>query len=36
MANGTSIKIHRRIFNDAYYPYLNDYTHRFEIYYGGA
>ena len=23
-------------FNDAFYPYLKDYSHRFEVYYGGA
>lgn len=35
MAN-TSLTIKRRMFNDAYYPYLKDYSHRDEIYYGGA
>lgn len=26
----------REIFNEAYLPYLSDYSHRYEIYYGGA
>lgn len=30
------LKIKRRIFNDAYYPYLKDYKHRYEVFYGGA
>lgn len=34
MAN-TSIKINKKIFNDAYYPYLNNFDKRFEVYYGG-
>ena len=33
---GISININKRIFNEAYYPLLNDYRHRFEIDYGGA
>lgn len=28
--------IKRRIFNKAYYPYLQDYSHKYEVYYGGA
>ena len=30
------LNIHKAIFNDAYYPYLLDYSHRYEVYYGGA
>lgn len=30
------INISRQLFNNAYYPYLTDYTHRTECYYGGA
>ena len=36
MAKGISIEINKRIFNDVYYPHLNNYKHRFEVYYGGA
>lgn len=25
-----------KVFNEAFLPYLEDYTHRFEVYYGGA
>ena len=35
MAN-TSLLIKKEMFNDTYLPYLMDYTHRDEIYYGGA
>ena len=35
MAN-TNVKIKKDIFNETYLPYLMDYTHRDEIYYGGA
>lgn len=35
MAN-TSIKISKKIFNNVYLPYLQDYNRRFETYYGGA
>lgn len=35
MAN-TAIKISKKIFNDVYLPYLQDYNKRFEVYYGGA
>lgn len=31
-----SITLKKEIFNDKYYPYLRDYKHRVEIYYGGA
>ena len=30
------LNIARSLFNDAYFPYLFDYTHRYEIYYGRA
>ena len=30
------LKIHKRIFNEAYYPHLRDYSKRYEVYYGGA
>lgn len=32
----TNIKISKKIFNEAYLPYLEDYSKRFEVYYGGA
>lgn len=31
-----NIKIDKRIFNEAYLPYIFDYSHRYECYYGGA
>ena len=30
------LKIDKKIFNEAYYPYLFDYSHRYEVFYGGA
>lgn len=30
------IRLSRSIFNETYLPYLVDYSHRYEIYYGGA
>lgn len=30
------LKLDPQIFNDAYLPYLFDYSHRYECYYGGA
>lgn len=30
------IDIYPEIFNDAFLPFVDDYTHRFEVYYGGA
>lgn len=30
------LNIHREIFNDAYFPYLSDFSKRYEVYYGGA
>lgn len=33
---GTQLTIKRRMFNDAYYPYLKQYDKRFSVYYGGA
>lgn len=32
----TSIKVSKKIFNEAYLPMLNRYEKRFEVYYGGA
>lgn len=34
--SSTSIKISKKIFNDAYLPLLDKYNKRFEVYYGGA
>lgn len=31
-----NLTLKRRIFNDAYYPLLKDYSRRYEVYYGGA
>jgi len=31
-----TIDIYDEIFNEAFLPYLTDYAHRFEVYYGGA
>lgn len=31
--SNTSIKISKKIFNDAYLPYLQAYDKRFEVYY---
>ena len=31
-----NLNISKRIFNEAYYPYLFDYSTRYEVYYGGA
>lgn len=31
-----NLKLSRKLFNDAYYPYLLDYSKRYEVYYGGA
>lgn len=30
------LNIARSLFNDTYFPYLFDYSHRYEVYYGGA
>ena len=30
------LNISRALFNDAYFPYLFDYSHRYEVYYRGA
>lgn len=30
------IKFNKRVFNDVYYPYLQDYDKRFNVYYGGG
>lgn len=34
--NGIKLNINKRIFNDVYYPYLTDYTKRYEVYYGAG
>ena len=31
-----TVRVNPKAFNTAFYPYLRDYEHRFEIYYGGA
>lgn len=31
-----NLQISKSIFNKAYRPYITDYSHRFEVYYGGA
>ena len=31
-----NLKISKQQFNDVYYPHLLDYSHRYEVYYGGA
>lgn len=31
-----NLQLSRAIFNDAYFPLLFDYSHRYEVYYGGA
>ena len=30
------LKLSRELFNEAYFPMLFDYSHRWEVYYGGA
>lgn len=30
------LQLHKSHFNDVYFPYLTDYSHRYEVYYGGA
>ena len=30
------LRINRMMFNDVYYPWLENYRHRYEVYYGGA
>ena len=30
------LNLDKSIFNDAYYPLLNNYSNKFEIYYGGS
>ena len=30
------LNINRKLFNEAYYPYLFDYSHRYNVFYGGA
>jgi phage terminase large subunit len=31
-----ALNISKEIFNDTFYPYLFDYSHRFEVYRGSA
>lgn len=31
-----NLNIDKSVFNDVYYPYLKDYSNRYEVYYGGA
>ena len=31
-----NLQLYKNIFNEVYYPFLLDYKHRYEIYYGGA
>lgn len=31
-----NLKLSKQLFNDVYLPYLTDYSHRYEVYYGGA
>jgi phage terminase large subunit len=31
-----ALNLDKKIFNDAFYPYLFDYTHRIEVYRGSA
>jgi len=35
MAN-INLKLEKQLFNDTYYQYLFDYSHRYNVYYGGA
>lgn len=30
-----TLNIAKSVFNDVYYPYLLDYSKRYEVYYGG-
>ena len=30
------LNIKKKVFNDVYFPYLRDYSHKYEIYYGGS
>lgn len=32
----TICRLHRELFNDVYYPWLKNYSKRYEVYYGGA
>ena len=31
-----NLNINKKVFNDVYYPLLKDYSHKYEIYYGGS
>ena len=30
------LNIDKKVFNDVYYPYLFDYSHKYEVWYGGS
>ena len=30
------LNIKKKVFNDIYFPYLRDYSHKYEVYYGGS
>ena len=30
-----NLTLSKKLFNDTYFPYLSDYSHRYEVYYGG-
>ena len=34
--NPIQIKIDKSVFNEKFFPYLFDYSHRFEVYRGGS
>lgn len=34
--SNTHLNIKRNVFNDTYFPYLQDYSHKTEVYFGGA
>lgn len=36
MAGNLNVNISKKVFNKAYLPYLEDYSHRFNVFYGGA
>ena len=31
-----NLKLDKKLFNDAFYPYLFNYNHRYEVYFGGS
>ena len=30
------LNINKKVFNEVYFPFLKDYSHKYEIYYGGS